>query len=163
MYIAYALTADYEGTIDLAGDTEGAESEIVPVYGGGVVTIDGDNSFDIGEALETGEGIIVLEETDPLIPLLDAYPALKRVPVPEGATITGSLDAMNLNQLRGEAKRLGLQGYSGANKVALKNAILEFKERVAAGDNTVNDDPEVSPEGDGLVPDPDPADGDPEN
>lgn len=76
--IAYALTADYQGTVAI----DGAD---VPKFGGGVLAV-GDGDFHVRDTLDAGDGFIVVSEHDQtLIDLLDAYPAVMRVDPPAGA------------------------------------------------------------------------------
>jgi hypothetical protein len=64
--IAYALRAEHHDT-----------------YLGGVLAV-GDDSLDIRQALQDGNGVIVVPDTDTIrVTVLDAYPPLQRVDVPQ--------------------------------------------------------------------------------
>lgn len=65
--VAFALRSSFEGD-DFAG----------------TVNVPGGDMLNVGEALSEGKGVIVTDD-DAVITALDAYPALKRTTVPEGA------------------------------------------------------------------------------
>lgn len=91
--IAFALRAEYEDT-----------------YLGGVLAV-GNTSLDVKARLEEGDGTIVVSEADTMtLTVLDAYPALKRVPVPKDdpPPVTDRFEAMTVAELRDEAKTLGV-------------------------------------------------------
>lgn len=145
--VSFALKAEYEGTVDLnadlreaADDPSTVEERVVPVFQGGVLSIDGSRSFDTAEALEAGNGVITVEETDTaLVELLDYFGPLKRVPTPDGATALTSYESASLVDLRAEAKRRGIEGAARAPKAAVITALVEYDERAAAGNPDVND------------------------
>lgn len=129
--VAYALREEYQGTTVQNIDGEDRE---VPVFTGGVIRA-GEDDFDVREALDEGDGVIVVAETSSgLLSALDEYPALKRVAVPEGAAPLTEYQGAPLGRLRVEAKRRGLDGYSRANREALIAALEEHDRRAAAGE-----------------------------
>lgn len=78
MSSAFALRAEYDGTVTHEDGTT------VPVYTGGVLAIPDGRSYDVREALDQGNGTIVVPDDDHLLSLvLSEYPALKSVPAPE--------------------------------------------------------------------------------
>lgn len=141
--IAYELREDYRGTVTqvLTVDAEGnpVDTREVPKYSGGVVTA-GDGDLNIVEALEEGNGRIVLNEADPestgLINVLDNYPALKRVAIDEDdKPAAGGLASMTYNDLRGVAKRLGLTVEQGTKVDELRKGLLAHATHVDADDS----------------------------
>lgn len=98
MSIAYGLRAEYEGTANLDGQD-------VPVFGGGLLALDGGESLDVAEALRAGDGRIVVDDTDAaLILRLDAYPALKRVAAEGSVPTVGRYDRSSVSDLRAELR-----------------------------------------------------------
>lgn len=97
---AYELRADY------------APDSPTPFLGG-VVTI-GDASLSIADALEQGDGRIVVDASDGAITaVLDAYPALKRTSAGDDARPTlRRYDLLSADELRAETRRRGLAGDS---------------------------------------------------
>ena len=78
---AFALRAEYDGTVTHD------DGSTVPVYSGGVIAIPDGRSFDVREALDNGNGTIGGPDEDHLLAtVLEQYPALKSVPVPERKT-----------------------------------------------------------------------------
>jgi hypothetical protein len=73
----------------------------------GVISL-GDSSLDVRAALEQGDGVIVVPETDTAtIARLDDYPALKRVSAkkaPKDAPVTDRFEQMTASELRDVAK-----------------------------------------------------------
>lgn len=64
--------------------------DVDPELFGGSVTLQSGIAWDVREALDDGDGVIV--SADPaLIHALDNYPALKRVGVPEGAVVVETI------------------------------------------------------------------------
>lgn len=135
--VSYALRDEYVGETDLHGDG----TAIVPTFLGGVIAIDGDRGFDVGEALNAGDGTITVAETDAsLVNALNAYPALKVIPTPEGGgRVLSSYENSNLRDLRLELKTRGVEGSNKVNKAQAVELLVELDERAAAGDLTVND------------------------
>lgn len=79
--LAYALRADFEGTINV--ELEDGSKEKRDVYQGGLLAV-GDSDFDVKAELDKGAGTIVVHAGDQqLVDLLDVYPALKRSTVPD--------------------------------------------------------------------------------
>jgi hypothetical protein len=148
MHKAYALRADYEGTIEQDGQQ-------VPLFTGGTVAVGADGrAFDVRKALDEGNGVIVTADQD-LITVLDHYLPLKPVPVPEDAPATDTRQASSLRDLREEAKRKGLAGGGKVNREALLAALDAHDAALAAGDqraqasdaNVVT----VDPDGGGII------------
>lgn len=139
--LAYGLTAEYDGTVDIQ-DPEGEEGTTiaVPKFGGGLLaTPNGD--LDVAEALEEGEGVIVLDaaEHTAVAELLEAYPALHRVAVPAGAEPIvfegpGANDDYNsrtAKSLKADAASRSIDGAASAKKEDLVVALQEFDLRLA--------------------------------
>lgn len=146
MSIAFALRAEYEGTVRqvvAVTDGEPVHGDEVPLFSGGVIGIGGDRSFDVREALTDGGGTIVVADVDEgLITALDEYPPLKRVPVPENAEAIDPYVGMSREALRDEAQRRGLSGHARAAKPALRAALLEHDRRSAGGDSAASPTPD---------------------
>lgn len=125
--VAFALTADYEGTVEIEG-------EQVPVFGGGLLNV-GDGDFDVAQALDAGGGTIAVHAGDaPLIGLLDEYPALKRVAVPEDATPVSRYDRVSTSALREQASVRDIDGAGGAARGAVVDALERQDVAIAEGD-----------------------------
>lgn len=84
MSSAFALRAEYEGTVT----QDGVE---VPAFTGGVLAIPDGRSYNVREALDEGNGTIVVGDDDHILAgVLSEYPALKSVAVPEKPKGRGS-------------------------------------------------------------------------
>lgn len=126
---AFTLREDYAGTVDQAG-------EQVPAFTGGLISIDEDRDLDLREALDEGNGFIVIDDSDGALELaLIEVPVLKRVPVPEGADVRNPWLERNVRALRAEAKRRGIAVEAGVDKPAIAAGLLEHDRRLAAGDD----------------------------
>lgn len=132
--IAWALRDEYAGTVLQREHDEDPGTE-VPKFSGGVISAAA-RDLNIGELLAEGDGVIVLELPDQaVITALDDYPALKRVPVPEGATpLDTPLEGLKLADLRDRAKALELEGAGGLTKAELAAVLAEVDRRTAAGE-----------------------------
>lgn len=137
--IAFALTADYEGTVTI--ELEDGSTEDVPKFGGGLLASSvGD--IDVGKLLEEGDGAIVLDASahGPAVELLRHYPALEEVDVPSGAKAIAleepeaGYGANFVPQLREIAADRGIDGAAGAKKGDLVAALEEYDRRAAAGE-----------------------------
>lgn len=60
----------------------------------GTVSIGDGETFDVGEALQEGDGTIVVVEDTPLARALVDFPTLKRTTVPDGATAVNADEAL---------------------------------------------------------------------
>lgn len=141
MSIAYALRAEFDGTVDQDGSQ-------VPVFTGGTVTHSDGRTFDVREALDAGDGVIVVaEDNTELVIALDGFLALKRVDAPAGADPVSSYELQTIADLRAEAKRRGLTGVGNTSKAVLIHALVKHDQRLAAGDETA----EASPANDVTV------------
>lgn len=76
----------------------------------GVIAL-GDSTFNVRQALEEGDGVIVVPDHDTLtIARLDDHPVLKRVPVPkEPETVVDRYEGMTVPELREEARSMGVE------------------------------------------------------
>lgn len=117
MSVAFSLRADH-----------------VEDYLGGVLAV-GNSSVDVKAALDQGDGVIVVPDTDhQLVAILDDYPPLKRVPVPEEpAAVVDPLEDLSVAELRNQAKSAGVDKTGGLSKDELVAAI-----RAAEGDITIH-------------------------
>ena len=99
---AYGLRAEYQPTDD--GE---------PRFGGGQLARSDGSTFDLAEALEEGDGVIVVSGADHnLTTLLDSHPALKRIGVPDGASPTTTpYEARNVPTLREDLRTRDLSTY----------------------------------------------------
>ena len=119
--VAYTLREEYAGTIEqvITDPETGAEVErvTVPTFTGGVIVVDAN---DVG-----------------VINALDEYPALKRVAVPDGATVTSSLDGLKVADLRRQAELRDLELEAGIKRDELVAGIQAFDRARAAGELVV--------------------------
>jgi hypothetical protein len=127
MSTAFQLRADLAGTVTVyatQADKDEGNGQEVPAYTGGVIAV-GDGEFDLGAALDEGDGTIVVDDADyALVNALDEYPALKRVAAPDaGADEVDDLDRLGVRDLRRLAGEAGLEGAGRANRDALITAI----------------------------------------
>jgi hypothetical protein len=134
--VAYGLRADYEGTttVELADGSR----EDRPNFGGGLLAV-GDGDFNVGEALEAGQGVIVLKGNDQrLRDLLDAYPPLKEVPVPSSpATIVSPYERRQTDDLHVLASLRGFEGRDRREKLIAR--LEQHDDALAAGDQKAAD------------------------
>jgi len=88
--------------------------------------------------------------------MLDAYPPLKRVPVPEDRKPRNPYLDRTMDDLRDEARRRGLNVEAGIRKAELAAALFEHDHRLAGGDVDANPAPdhvvEATAEGDVVTP-----------
>lgn len=127
--VAYALRDEHEGTVDLEVD---GEAQTVPKFGGGLIRTGADSEIELREALDEGDGVIVVDDTDnAAIVALDGIVALKRVAVPEGAeTIAGGYEDRDNSALRAELNRRGVQGAGNKNHDELVAALVSYDDLV---------------------------------
>lgn len=92
-------------------------------FAGGNFALRDGSAFDVGRALDEGDGTITVNATDDaLVSLLDEYAALKRVRGGDTADVTATgYDHLKVADLRDEAARRGLnhQGLSKAELIDL--------------------------------------------
>lgn len=128
---AYALRAEYEGTVSVPGD-DGDTTE-TPLFTGGVLAV-GDGDFHVKDQLEAGDGTIVIHQADSrLFELLEAYPALKRVDVPEGAEPISIYERQTAEALRHQAQLRQFVGV-GPGKAEVIARLEAHDQALAAGD-----------------------------
>lgn len=150
--IAYRLRDEHRGVSVPAIDPdtgEASETDTVLVggYEGGTIGVPPDGEpFDVGKALEDGDGLIVIEETqNHLSVALDSYGALERTDAPDEATAVGYA-SQKVPDLKADAYRRGLEGISSLNKGELVELLQRHDDLVAAGDpdaaRTINETPE---------------------
>ena len=130
--IAYALREEYAGTVEQETD-EGIVT--VPVYTGGVIVV-GDRDLNVREALDEGDGTIIIEERNvAAAAALDGYLPLKRVTAPAGAeptlTLGDSYEDVTVAELRADASSRGLLNVSKASKDELVDALTEHDRLLA--------------------------------
>lgn len=136
--IAYALRADFAGTVERVLSTDAAgepvDVETVPRFLGGIVSIDDARDLDVAAALEEGNGRIVVDDSDLMaINVLDAYPALKRVGAEDDDRLTVDRYAdANVRELDRELRLRGITGLDTA-KPAKVAALHADDARQAAG------------------------------
>lgn len=148
--VAFALTADYEGTVevfDTVEDQEAGTGRVVDKFQGGVIAIPGrDEDFDVREHLIAGDGVIVVSAGDaPLLLALDEYTALKRVKAPDDAAdVVSAYSGQTKTVLRDLARSRDIDIPGGASKDDIV-ALLEAQDAaIAAGDQdgATNPDPQ---------------------
>lgn len=139
--VAYTLREEFAGTVEqhvepddprVTGDTpddgDGLKVIEVPLYSGGLINIGPDDEtgdLNVAEALEEGDGIIVVDDVDPrAIAALDEYPPLKRVPVPAGRQADRGWADHKDDDLKAELERRGVTA-AGAGRKADRVAALE--------------------------------------
>lgn len=129
--VAFALRAEYEGTVDV--ELEDGATETRPKFAGGLLAV-GDGDFNVGEELEAGDGTITVYAHDSrLVDLLEGYPALKRVGVPAGATPLNPYARRTHDDLKLQASLRDLDGLGSASKVRLAEILLAHDAELAAG------------------------------
>lgn len=105
--IAYALNDEHAGTVEIE-HLDGTR-ETVPKFSGGVLYI-GDGDFHVRDELDKGDGQITIQAGDAqLAEILNAYPALERVPVVEGAHVVSPYDRISNEALTHQASLRGLK------------------------------------------------------
>ena len=118
--VAYALKADFEGTVDIEVD---GETQEVPVFQGGLLNV-GDGDFDVAAALEDGAGVITVHADDQrLRDLLDVYPALKSTSPPAGAKPVSMYARRTLEELRNLGSVRDIKGAASLAKAKLISAL----------------------------------------
>jgi hypothetical protein len=136
---AYGLRAEYQPTDD--GE---------PRFGGGQLARSDGTTFDLAEALEEGDGTIVVSGADHnLTTLLDSHPALKRIGVPDGASPTTTpYEARNVPTLREDLRTrdLSTQGRREDLIVRLEADDARIAGRAPAPPEAVESTPEQVPE-----------------
>jgi hypothetical protein len=132
--LAYRLREEYTGTVDVHGDG----TEIVPVFSGATVTYADGRTFDVREALDAGDGTLVIADTSELAQRLDGLDALELVKLTDeeaaAAEPISGYTGLPVSTLREIAKTRGIAGAGRASRAALETALTEQDERVAAGD-----------------------------
>jgi hypothetical protein len=130
--VAFALTEELQGTVSI--ETGEGDPGEVPVFGGGVLAV-GDGDFHVRDELEAGGGTIVVPSIDAtLIDLLEAYPALKRVPVPDGAEPLNPYRRRTLEDLRHIKSLRDFDGVAGASREDLEARLFAHDCAQAAGE-----------------------------
>lgn len=129
--VAFELRADYQGTTTV--EHEDGSSEEVPTYGGGLLAV-GDGDFNVGEALEEGDGVIVVYEHDQrLVDLLETYPPLKRTSVPAGVDAINPYARKTVDDLRTTASLRDIEGAGSLSRARLESVLLAHDAELAAG------------------------------
>lgn len=129
--IAFALRAEYAGTTPVEKDGHDTE---VPTFQGGLLNV-GDGDINLGEALEAGDGHIVVQANDQqLADLLRAVPVLKEVATPEGATPISPYERLQADAVRTVAQARDIKGAASASKERLLPILAAHDEALAAGD-----------------------------
>lgn len=143
--VAYALKADLEGTVTLAG--EDGEPREVPKFLGGLYRV-GDRDLELREALDDeGElgygpaGVIVVDAMDTEArTVLDAIAVLKSAPAPDVEVSRWDADGATKRVLDDEARRRGITGFAGATRANVADA-LHVDDRIIAGELELPDGP----------------------
>jgi hypothetical protein len=126
MSIAYALRAEYEGTVE---DFDGGT---VPRFLGGILAV-GPRSIDVRAELKAGGGTIVVDESDTLlVNVLDGYAPLKRVAAHDAPATISPYDGPKVDELRAEASLRDLA--TGGTKAELVARLEAHDEAVKTGD-----------------------------
>lgn len=127
--VAYALRSQHEGTVDV--ELEDGSTEQRPKFGGAVLSIGG-HTFDLGEHLEAGDGVVVVHQSDDLLrDVLDAVPVLKTVQVPKGAEPVSKYERLPTDDLRHTGSLRDIRGSGGMSRADLIGS-LEAYDRAAA-------------------------------
>lgn len=146
--IAFALRAEYDGTVEQDG-------EQVPKFGGGVLFV-GDGDIHIRDELEAGGGVITCRASDSaLVALLDAYPALKRATT-NPAHVISPYARRETEALRFDADLRGLRQAGSLSRARLVKALeahdaaqeVSLAEAAKVADQLPDVDPDDPPEGD---------------
>lgn len=138
---AFALREDYQGEIEV--ELADGTKEQRAIYQGGVLAL-GPSSVNVGELLEQGNGVIVVEQGQAeLVELLAEYGPLKRVGVPDGARAVSLWATRPRAVLLEEARRRGLRGYTSLSTDRLAGVLQrqdhEAGERARAGEPVPED------------------------
>lgn len=142
--IAYELREAYAGTVvqyateaDLPTE-ENPDGNGVEVnkYLGGVIVTGPDGDLDIREALDEGDGRIVVDEDADhrLILALDEYPPLKRVGTKEGDELTLPYDKRVKPELEALVEQRGIANPDNALKENLVEALEKYDALAEAGE-----------------------------
>lgn len=137
--VSYALRAEYAG--DVEQPTSDGGTQTVPAYGGGLIRLDDARDLNLAEALESGGGIITVDETDySALNALDARPELKRARGEQAAPAdttpnVGAYDGLNVPELRRELELRGL------NTSGRKDELVA---RLAAHDVALREGPDAA-------------------
>jgi hypothetical protein len=128
--VAYALREELAGTVTQVevDPDSGDELEVeVPAYTGGLINIGPDDEsgdLDVRQALDEGDGIIVVDDVDPRVTnALDEYPPLKRVPVPAGREADVGWEDRKVPDLKAELERRGVTNVGNGAKAELVLAL----------------------------------------
>lgn len=145
--IAFELTAEYAGSTTIG---DGDDAREVPTFQGAVLAV-GDASFDVGKAIAGGiDGVFVVDDRNQtLVDLLDAYPALKRTKVPEGARPLNAWRTLPKAVLQERAAERGLSTSGTQPELAAR---LERHDQLAAGQEVDGDGEPTLAEAPGMVP-----------
>lgn len=136
--VAYELVESLAGTVTVYDDAD-AEGREVPVFQGGRLALADGTTFDVGEKLEDGGGLIVVDDSNLfLTDVLNSYPALKRASVPEGATANATLADLSKTTLKQRAGAAGLK--TSGSKEDLVERLEAHQAAVEAGDQEAADD-----------------------
>lgn len=133
-HIAYRLRDEYQGEPATDPDTGEETDERIAAFEGGVIGVPprGDR-YDVGKALDKGDGLIVVADTEThLVNALDSYDALERTDVPDAAA--AGYAGRTVAQLREEAGDRQIEGVSKHTKDELVAVLERHDELVAAGD-----------------------------
>lgn len=103
----------------------------------GVVAV-GDSTLNVHDALEEGDGVIVVPDSDNLTMLvLDEHPQLKRVAIPDHPpAVSDRFGGLSLADIRDEAKQRGLSVIGKKDELL---AAVRLHDAQAAGDATTAD------------------------
>lgn len=134
--VAYELREKFAGTTtvyDTAEAKEKDEGRDVPTFQGGRLALADGSTYDVGDKLEAGGGTIVVEDSnDFLLDVLNAYPALKRTQVPDGAKPDTDPMSLSAAALKQELARRGLP--TSGNKEALAKRLTDAREADTGGE-----------------------------
>lgn len=120
--VAFALKAEYEGTVEVEAE-DGSGLVEVPKFQGGILYV-GDGDINIADELEAGGGYIVVGTEDQrLRDLLEVYPALKRVEVPAGAKPLSMFARYPDEDLRLQGSLREIKGYASMSRAKLVKAL----------------------------------------
>lgn len=149
MRIAYRLRDEYRGTPAIDPETGEETDELVGGFEGGVIGVPPRGEpFDVGEALEQGGGLIVVEEASRhLVIALDSYDALERTEAPAEAAAVG-YSSQRKAALVEELERRNIEGVSSKTKAEIVDVLTRHDELVAAGDPNAHETVTKTPEED---------------
>lgn len=124
---AFALRSEYAGKTEGDGVLTGASVTVAGIH------------FDVMEALEAGDGLIVVEGSQSaLIAQLEACPVLKGVAAPENAPAIVLWKALPRLALNEEAARRGLTNYAGLSHDDLATALQLQDAMVGESDRRIH-------------------------